>query len=160
MSETSGVLESVLATLLLEEEELAALVVLALKEQEALVTADLGEIASVGDAMLVSANCLDRLERTRGSLLESIACEDMTLDLLVPVAEEHQVEGFAETRLRLVARAAELRAAQEGNARLLLSAMRLQEKWMNMFGSLASPTYGADGLQESQRGRRSVSRSA
>jgi hypothetical protein len=62
--------------------------------------------------------------------------------------------------LRLVARAAELKEAQEGNARLLLSAMRLQEKWMNMFGALASPTYGADGLQEPQHGRRFVSRSA
>jgi hypothetical protein len=31
---------------------------------------------------------------------------------------------------------------------------------MNMFASLASTTYGADGLQEQQRGRRFVSRSA
>ena len=156
----AGVLESVLATLLMEEEELAALIVLALKEQEALVSADLGEIARVGDAMLVTASSLERLERTRESLLASIDCEALTLDVLVPVAEQHSVEGFAEARLRLVARAAELREAQEGNARLLLSAMRLQEKWMNMFGSLASPTYGADGLQDSQRGRRFVSRSA
>jgi flagellar biosynthesis/type III secretory pathway chaperone len=160
MTETAAVLDSVLGTVLAEEETLSALIILALREQDALVASDYAEIARVGEAMLDTASNLEVLERRREALLESIDCDGLTLDKLVPVADDHGVEGFAAARLSLVARANELRDAQERNARLLLSAMKLQEKWMNMFASLASTTYGADGLQEQQRGRRFVSRSA
>ena len=160
MSDATTVFESVLSTLVAEEETLAALIVLALQEQEALVISDYPEITRVGSAMLETASTLDNLERRRASLLASVQCEGLTLDRLVPLADDQGVEGFAAARIALIARANELRDAQERNARLLLSAMKLQEKWMNMFASLTATTYGADGMQEHQRGRRFVSRSA
>jgi hypothetical protein len=160
MSDAATIFESVLGTLVAEEQTLAALIVLAVQEQEALVACDYPEITRVGDAMVETATTLEQLERRREGLLESVQCQDLTLDKVVPLADEHGVEGFAAARIALLARANELRDAQERNARLLLSAMKLQEKWMNMFASLASTTYGADGLQEQQRGRRFVSRSA
>lgn len=160
MVEIAAVLESVLRTLLTEEGKLSALIVLALQEQEALVAADHGEVARVGEAMIAVAGELENLGNERERLLGTIGCDELTLDALLPLADDHGVQGFADARTQLLTRALELRNAQESNARLLLSAMKLQEKWMNMFSSLAVTTYGSDGLQEQQRGRQFVSRSA
>lgn len=161
MAPAAGVLESVLRTLLDEERELAALIVLAVQEQEALVASDYEAITRLSDAMLVSAAGLDALEQQRGDLLESICDRDTPLDQLIDLADANGVGGFAPARLRLIARAAELREAQERNAMLLISAMKLHERWINMFSSLATATvtYGADGQQQ-HRGRQFVSRSA
>lgn len=156
----AGVLGSVLTTLLAEERELAALIGLAVAEQRALIASDFPEITRVSEAMLAAASELDALEREREALLAGIGQEEVTLDLLLPIAEEHGVAGFGAARLALVARANELREAQEQNARLLLGAMKLQEKWFAMFGALTSPTYGARGQQEQPGGERFVSRSA
>ncbi len=139
---TAGVLGTVLTTLLAEERELAALIDLAVAEQGALIASDYAEITRVSEAMLVAASGLDALEHEREALLGGIGHGDLTLDLLLPLAEEHGVVGFGAARLELVARANELREAQEQNARLLLGAMKMQEKWFAMFGALASPTYG------------------
>ncbi len=160
MAEIAGVLESVLRTLLAEEEKLSGLIVLAVQEQEALVAADHAEVARIGDAMLAVAGELETLGQGREALLGTIGCDALTLDALLPLADDHGVRGFGDARQKLLTRALELRNAQESNARLLLSAMRLQEKWMNMFASLAVTTYGSDGLQEQHRGRQFVSRSA
>jgi flagellar biosynthesis/type III secretory pathway chaperone len=158
--DTAAVLESVLQTLLREEQKLGDLIALAVEEQHALVDSDYPRIASVSDAMLAAAAQLDDLERDREALLGEIGQADITLDRLLPVAEENGVPGFSSARLALIARAHELREAQERNARLLLGAIKLQEKWFAMFGALDSPTYGSRGRQEHQPGRRFVSRSA
>ncbi len=159
-ADTAGILGSVLTTLLAEEQELADLIELAIAEQRALVASDYAEITRVSEAMLVAASGLDVLEHRRESLLQGIGQSEATLDQLLPLADEAGVVGFGAARLALVARANELRQAQEQNARLLLSAMRMQEKWFAMFGALASPTYGARGQQEQVGGERFVSRSA
>ncbi|HXU24849.1 MAG TPA: flagellar export chaperone FlgN [Tepidiformaceae bacterium] len=152
--------ERVLETLLLEEKELAALVVLAVEEQTALVASDFPEMTRLGELMLVRAEAMTVLEQRRESLLRDLGVADATLDTLLPLADDLGITGFAEARLRLVAKAAELRDNQERNARLLLSAMKLHEKWVNMFAAIASSTYGADGQQAMRAGRQFVSKSA
>lgn len=156
----AATVEKVLETLLLEERELAALVVLALEEQTALIASDYPEISRLGELMLIRAEVLGGLEQRRESLLHELGVGDSTLDTLLPLADDLGVAGFSEARVRLVARAAELREHQERNAHLLLSAMRLHEKWVNMFAAIASSTYGADGQQSLRAGRQFVSKSA
>jgi flagellar biosynthesis/type III secretory pathway chaperone len=161
MSESPATLvERVLETLLLEEKELAALVVLAVEEQTALVASDFPEMTRLGELMLVRADAMGVLEQRRESLLRDLGVSDATLDTLLPLADDLGITGFGEARIRLIAKAAELRDNQERNARLLLSAMKLHEKWVNMFAAIASSTYGADGQQAMRAGRQFVSKSA
>lgn len=160
MTATADVLHSVLATLLEEERELAALIVLAVQEQEALVASDFAAITSLSEAMLRTANGLDALEQRRAGLLSGIADADTPFEALIDLASEHSVPGFERARLALAARARELRDAQERNAVLLINAMKLHERWIGMFGSLTTSTYGAGGQQEQHRGRQFVSRTA
>ncbi|MGH2633111.1 MAG: flagellar export chaperone FlgN [Tepidiformaceae bacterium] len=156
----TATVESVLETLLLEERELAALVVLAVEEQTALVASDYGEMTRIGELMLVRADVLGGLEQRREQLLHELGVGDATLDTLLPLADDLGITGFGEARERLLGKAAELRENQERNARLLLSAMKLHEKWVNMFAAIASSTYGADGQQSMRAGRQFVSKSA
>lgn len=160
MPAITAILQSVLATLLEEERGLAALIVLAVQEQEALIASDYTEITRVSDAMLSAANSLDALEERRGDLLAGISAPDASFDALIDLASENGVAGFDDARAALASRAAELRDAQERNALLLISAMKLHERWVAMFGSLTTSTYGAAGQQEHHRGRQFVSRTA
>lgn len=153
-------LASLLQTLMAEEAEIQALLVLALEEQDALIASDFTEISRVSSRMLSTARGLEDLERERARLLCSLGHEETTLDELVPVAEQAGIDGFSDTRLRLLATAARLREAQERNARLLLAAMKLQERWIAMFGALSAGTYAADGSQSAAPGRQYLSRSA
>jgi len=155
-----GPLEAVLQTLLQEEAGLQELVVLALQEQEALITSDYPAIDRIGGDMLAVAHRVDDLERERQALLEPLGAGDLHLDALVPSFDAAGIPGFAAARLRLIARANELREAQERNARLILAAVKLQERWMSMFAALSSPTYSADGSQDLQASRGLMSRSA
>lgn len=155
-----GPLEAVLQTLLQEEAGLQELVVLAIQEQEALITSDYAAINRIGDDMLAVAHRVEDLERERQALLEPLSTGDLHLDALVPSFDAAGIPGFAAARLRLIARANELRDAQERNARLILAAVKLQERWMSMFAALSSPTYSADGSQDLQASRGLMSRSA
>jgi len=156
----AAVFEQVLRTLRAEEAELAALTALAGQELDALMRSDYAAIDAASASMALHARDIEDLEGERKRLLAPLHLEEATLDMVVPVAESAGVEGFAEIRSRLLAGAAELREAQERNARLLLAAMKLQERWITMFGALSSPTYGADGSQDRQAGHRLMSRSA
>lgn len=154
------VLESVLQRLLQEEAGLQELVVLALQEQEALIASDYAAITRISDMMAETARRVDELEQERQALLEPLGSAGLHLDELAPAFDSAGLPGFASARLRLIARASELREAQERNARLILAAVKLQERWMTMFASLSAPTYGADGSQDRQAGRGLMSRSA
>lgn len=159
-TQAPGPLEAVLQTLLQEEAGLQDLVVLALQEQEALITSDYPAINRIGGEMLAVANRVEDLERERLALLEPLGSGGLHLDELAPSFEAAGVPGFAAARLRLIARANELREAQERNARLILAAVKLQERWMSMFAALSSPTYSADGSQDLRASRGLMSRSA
>ena len=154
------VLAEVLALLCEEEEQLAGLIGLALDEQQALVQSDFEGISSISARMLDSANAIEGIEARRMNLLRSAGAEALTLEELLPLADDLGVEGFARARLSLGARARELRDAQEQNARLLLNAMKLRDRWANLLGGYLAPNYGSDGRRNVSDSRGTVSRSA
>lgn len=154
------VLNAVLTLLCEEERALGALIQLALDEQQALIQSDFDRITSVSARMAEAAEALEGLEEERLNLLRSAGAESLTLEELLPLADDLGVSGFAEARLQLGARARELRDAQELNARLLLNAMKLRDRWANLLGGYLAPGYGADGRRSMRDARGTVSRSA
>jgi flagellar biosynthesis/type III secretory pathway chaperone len=160
VSITSGMLQQVLDVLLAEEKELGALITLALEEQQALLESDFPRLTEVSARMFEVSGTVESLETSRLNLLRTAGIEDLTIEELLPLADDLGVNGFAETRLRMAASAQELRDAQENNARLLLNAMKLRDRWSNLFGGFVSPTYGAHGQRSARDGSGFVSRSA
>lgn len=161
MDPRKATLEQLLQTLIDEEHVLAELVSLATDEQNALVLADHAAIQAVSAVLQTVAAGLEGLEKQRESLLSSIDGGCSTLSDLLPLARTLGVTGFAEAQTRLRARATELRQAQERNARLILGALRLRERWFNLLGGVGrASTYGAAGRQDAGLRRGFVSRSA
>lgn len=154
------VLAEVLALLCEEERALGRLLELALDEQQALIQSDFDAITVVSARMADAAESIERLEANRLNLLRSVGAEALTLEELLPLADDLGVSGFAEARLQLGARAQELRDAQELNARLLLNAMKLRDRWANLLGGYLTPGYGSDGRRNVSDSRGTVSRSA
>ena len=161
MNATFETLDSLLRTLLEEERVLTTLVALALEEQQALVISDYEAIESVSQDMQAAAASLEELEVQREALLRAMDARDATLADVVPTAHELGVAGFGEARERLIERATELQEAQERNARLILNAVKLRERWFNLLGGVGgSSTYGSGGRQDASLRRGFVSRSA
>jgi hypothetical protein len=160
MSTRSAVLEEVLALLCEEEKALADLIALAMDEQQALVQSDFEAISTISARMSDAAESIERIEARRLNLLRSVGAESLTLEELLPVADDLGVIGFADARLQLGARARELRDAQELNARLLLNAMKVRDRWANLLGGYIAPGYGSNGRRNVGDTRGTVSRSA
>jgi len=153
-------LASVLELLLEEERQLAGLFDLALQEQSALIESDFDRISRVSESMQDLASNIESLEVKRLNLLKTAGAEALSLQELLPLADDLGVGGFAAARLQLVARAQELRDAQEQNARLLLNAMKLRDRWANLLGGFVAPGYSSDGRRQTSAQRGTVSRSA
>jgi hypothetical protein len=153
-------LQRVLSLLCEEETALSGLLELALQEQAALINSDFEAITSASNQMLAAAERIEHLEATRLNLLRSAGLDSLTLEDLLPLADDLGVEGFASARLQLGARARELRDAQEQNARLLLNAMKLRDRWANLLGGFMAPGYGSNGRRNIGEQRGTVSRSA
>jgi hypothetical protein len=160
MADRASVLELVLTLLVEEERTLAGLIDLAMNEQQALIQSDFEEISSISARMVDASATIERLEAERLNLLRSVGAEAFTLEELLPLADDLGVAGFAAARLSLGARARELKDAQEQNARLLLNAMKLRDRWANMLGGYLSPGYASDGRRNEGNLRGTVSRSA
>ena len=160
MAPRAEVITEVLALLCEEEQALAALISLALEEQQALVQSDFEAISTISARMLESSNAIERIEENRLNLLRSAGAEALSLEELLPLADDLGVEGFAAARLALGARAQELQDAQEQNARLLLNAMKLRDRWANLLGGYLAPGYGSNGRRNVSDSRGTVSRSA
>jgi len=160
MAAPAEVLREVLALLCEEELALAGLITLALDEQQALVESDFDAINAISARMLTVAETIERVEANRLNLLRSVGADGLSLEELLPVADDLGVHGFPEARLQLGARAQELRDAQEQNARLLLNAMKLRDRWANLVAGYFTPGYGSDGRRNVSDSRGTVSRSA
>lgn len=160
MSATAAMLQEVLDILLEEERELGTLIALALEEQQALLESDFPRLTEVSARMFEISGTVESLEASRLNLLRTADLEDLTVEELLPLADDLGIDGFAEARLRMAASAQELRDAQETNARLLLNAMKLRDRWQNLFGGFVTPTYGASGQRSVRDGQGYVSRSA
>lgn len=160
MDRRAAALQEVLALLCQQEHALGTLITLALEEQSALIDSDFESITAISARMLEAAAGIEQLEARRLNLLRSAGAEDMTLEELLPLADDLGVDGFPGARLQLVARAQELKDAQEQNARLLLNAMKLRDRWANLLGGYVAPGYGSNGKRSTGDQRGTVSRSA
>ena len=152
-------IRDLLAILLRQEERLAALVSLARETQRALIASDFAAVDASSTAMMDAAEALDADDRERSLLATEIGDVD-SLESLVAVAEAAGVAEFAPARERLARQAAELRRLQETNARLVLDALKLRERWYALLVGMTPSTYGAAGRQELAASRGIVSRSA
>lgn len=150
-------LQQLLETLLREEALLARLTTLSQGQRKALISSQFADVESVNDEMVATANDLVPMEEVRATLIESLGVT--TLSEATAMAEELGVPGFASAHGRLREAAAEFRAGQERNASLVLSAIRLRERWMTFLGGRMAPTYGAGGKREIAQQRQIVSRS-
>ena len=160
MPASAAVLEQVLSLLCDEEQALNGLIAFALEEQEALVESDFDAISATSARMLDAVEEIERIEANRLNLLRSVGAESLTLEELLPLADDLGVEGFTAARLQLGARAQELRDAQEQNARLLLNAMKVRDRWANMLAGQIAPGYSSNGRRSIGDSRGTVSRSA
>lgn len=157
---TAALLREALAILRDEEQLLAALVGLAREEQRALIAADYPRVEAVSQQMLEAVRRIEAREADRLNLLRTVGLAFHTLDDLAAHAENLGVEGFAEVRERLAARALELREVQEANARLVLNAMRVRDRWAAIVAGHTSPTYSPTGQAAQQEGPGFVSKTA
>lgn len=159
MAAPAELLESLLDLLLQQEDALTALVRLAMEEQEALIRSDYPAIEEVSGRMQEVADGMDRLDARRSAIVTQLGAGE-TLEELLPLAETHGMAAFGPLRERLLAEALQLREAQERNARLILNAVKLRERWYGLLAGMSAPTYGAAGRQELPRNRGLVSKSA
>lgn len=153
-------LESLAAQLTLEESVLNDLLRSAEKMRDALIASDFALLEDVNAGMQSSASELERLEEARQALLTSLQDPPATLEEAFAFASELGLPALAASRARLASAALSLQQAQERNARLVLGAVRLRERWFNMLAGMVSPTYGSGGRQTPAPGRRLVSKSA
>lgn len=155
----AALLEELLDVLLRQEAALGELVELAIEEQSAIIHSDYAAIHRVSEQMLAVSNAIDRLDERRAELASRLGHQG-ALDELAQAAEDLGVDGFGPARERLLAQATRLRQAQEENARLILGAVRVRERWLALLTGLAAPTYGSAGRQQLRQERGIVSRSA
>ena len=160
MNAAADELRAILAVLLEEEQGLLRLNALALAEQRALVCSDYEEIERVSNEMQVVADQIESGELRRARMMGAVGKPEATLSEILPLADLHGVDGLREASKRMILLAGQLREAQEGNARLLLSAVKLRERWVNHVAGMHASTYGAEGKQQIRQSRGIVSRSA
>ncbi|MCA9823174.1 MAG: flagellar protein FlgN [Dehalococcoidia bacterium] len=158
--ETRATFSRLLEVLVKEERYLVRLIELARDEREALLQSNYEAIDEVANQMISVAAELDSFEGERALLLQELdAPAGATLKDLEPLAVSAGADGLAEARERMVARADELQATQEQNARLILAATQLRERWFNLLMGMNPATYSDKGREE-RPGQRFVSRSA
>ena len=160
MNDIAQALGAILAVLLEEEQGLLRLNELALAEQRALVSSDYDEIERVSHEMHIVADQIESSEPRRVRMTGAVAESEATLSEILPLADRHGVDGLRDASTRMILLADQLRAAQEGNARLLLSAVKLRERWVNHVAGMPVSTYGAEGKPQIRQSRGIVSRSA
>lgn len=160
MNDIAQALGAILAVLLEEEQGLLRLNELALAEQRALVSSDYDEIERVSHEMHIVADQIESSELRRVRMMGAVAESEATLSEILALADRHGVDGFRDASTRMILLVDKLRAAQEGNARLLLSAVKLRERWVNHVAGMHASTYGAEGKQQIRQSRGIVSRSA
>ncbi len=156
--EQSTLLTRLLRTLIIEEELLTALAALSEAQQQALLQSAFITIESINEQMLAVASGLVPLEQERLEL--TIALGVGTLTEASQLAASAGVSGFGPAHERLRKAAARFRERQEGNAALVLNAMRLRDRWVNLLAGMISPTYGSAGKREVAQQRQIMSKSA
>lgn len=153
-------LEALAGVLAREEAALTELLRQADATRDALIASDFAALESANRSMQSSTSELLRLGRERETLLVSFGGPGATLNDALALASELGLSLLEVRRQRLAATASLLQQAQERNARLVLGAVRLRERWFNMLAGMISPTYGSAGRQNPAASRRFVSKTA
>jgi flagellar biosynthesis/type III secretory pathway chaperone len=151
-------LDALVTVLLTQEEHLGRLLALAEEERSALIHGDYVRVERVSEQMLAAAAEMDRLDADREALVHQLDAGE-TLAKVEELADMLGVRRLGRARKRLRAQAERLRAAQETNARLILDATRIQERWYGLLTSMGPSTYGARG-QQGEKGYGAISKSA
>ena len=160
MTTVADDLRSILEVLLEEEQGLLRLNALALAEQAALISSDYDEIERVSNEMHIVADQIEAAEVSRVRMMSAVGGTEATLKDILPLAETQGVTGLGEASTRMILLADQVRQEQESNARLLLGAVKLRERWVNHVAGMHASTYGAEGKQQLRQSRGIVSRSA
>lgn len=152
--------EELLDVLQEQEAGLDALVVIAERQQEALVDSNYEAIERTAREMAEATVIVGELDLKRADLLSGLGREDASMADLVDEAASAGVTGFAETRDGLDRSMAALRAVQELNAHVIISASKLVERWAAALSGLIGSTYGSEGKAEMGETRSFLSRQA
>jgi len=160
MDPRKPVLEALVATLGREETTLAQLLHLADRMRDALIGSDFALLDETVHSMSEAGDNLDGLERDRECVVAGLAEGALSFDAAIALADAVGVPALRDRRSRIAALALDLQQAQERNAQLVLGAVRLRERWVNILAGMVAPTYGARGRQNVAASRRLVSKSA
>jgi hypothetical protein len=153
--------ESLLPLLLGEEQTLNALVDAAGRLGHALVVPDYDAILLISEELTALSAGMERLERNRVALTGELGfAAEAALSAIADAAEAEGTTVLRVIRERMLARARELQTIQERNAALVLSAVRLRDRWVNLLAGMMTGTYSSGGRAEMQQDRRIVSKSA
>jgi hypothetical protein len=153
--------ERLLPLLLAEEQTLNALLDAAARLGNALIASDHEGTLRISDELTNLAAGMDRIERDRTAVVASLGFDaGAALSEIAEAAFVHGNVAVDAVRERLLARATELQAIQERNAALVISAVRLRDRWVNLLAGMMTGTYGSGGRAEMHQDRRIVSRSA
>lgn len=145
----------------LEEAVLSNLVREADRMRDGLIANDLETLQDATSRMDALSEDLGGLEQEREHLVECLGTAPISLNELCSLAETLGITGLSRARQRLAAAAANLQDAQERNARLVLGATRIQERWIRLIaGQAGGNTYGSTGAQHHDPRRGFVSKSA
>lgn len=137
--------EKLLDVLQRQEAALGALVVIAERQQDALVTSNYEGIERSAREMAQATVIVAELDIQRIGTLSEMGREDASISDLVEAAAGAGVSGFAETRDGLDRAMSALRTVQEINAQIILSASKLAERWAGALAGLVGSTYGPEG---------------
>ena len=151
-------LESLLKVLLEQEQQLASLLALAKEEQLALIHSDFPTLEDVSARMHAVVLEMEQTDAARDAIVDELGAGD-TLAQIQELADNLGIRRLGRARARLQALTARLRDAQEANARLILDAVRVRERWFGLLAGMGQSTYGPAGRQ-SAPGYGAVSRSA
>ncbi|MFN0146793.1 MAG: flagellar protein FlgN [Dehalococcoidia bacterium] len=151
-------LESLLKVLLEQERLLNTLLSLAGEEQRALIHSDFPALEDVSARMLAVADEMEQADIAREAIVGELGAGD-TLAQIQELADNLGIRRLGRARARLQLLAANLREAQEANARLILDAVRVRERWFGLLAGMGQSTYGSAG-RPSTPGYGVVSRSA
>jgi flagellar biosynthesis/type III secretory pathway chaperone len=159
MSTPLAEFEALVAVLLEQEQCLGELLDLAEEEQRALIHCDYEAVQSVAGRMTAVAAAMDDLEARRDAIVTRLDAGE-TLREVARAADDLSMPALGGLRTRLIESVGRLRVAQEQNARLILDALRVQDRWYALLSGQVAPTYGAGGRAHLRTSRGLVSKSA
>ena len=168
MSELSTSADALTAALAEEQRLYASLLVLAGREERAIVGGDVAELTEMTAEKERLLELLAALETERMTALTAIAAaagvgaEALTLTGVASVVAPAQAAALTQVGVQLRTKALALKEANERNAELLRSSREIVERWIQYLRTVISGAlnYTAEGSPDEPGGNRVIDRSA